>query len=93
MNNEIFAVIPQEQLETIQTQLSEIKSLLLEQSSGQSKGERYLSSREAAELLGIDPRTLIVWRKKGTVRGSKVGKKMYYKYSELTALIDRNELN
>ena len=49
MKNEIFAVIPQEQLEAIQSELSEIKSLLLEQSSGQSKGERYLSSREAAE--------------------------------------------
>lgn len=93
MQNEIFAVIPQEQLEAIQSQLSEIKSLLLEQSSGQSKGERYLSSREAAELLGIDCRTLIVWRKKGILRSSKVGKKRYYKYSELTALIDRNELN
>ena len=93
MKNEIFAVIPQEQLEAIQSELSEIKSLLLEQSSGQSKGERYLSSREAAELLGIDLRTLMVWRKKGCIRCSKVGKKLFFKYSELTALIDRNQLN
>ena len=92
--NEIMAVVPQEKLEAIQSELSEIKALLLEkQSSSQSKGEQYLSSREAAELLGIDPRTLIVWRKKGVLKGSKVGKKVYYKRSEVTALIDRNELN
>lgn len=94
MKNEILAVMPQEQLEAIQNNLNEIKALLLEkQSSSQSKTERYLSSREAAKLLGIDRRTLIEWRKRGAIKASKVSNKVFIKLSEVTALIDRNELN
>lgn len=94
MKNEILAVMPQEQLEAIQNDLNEIKALLLEkQSSGRSKTERYLSSREAAKLLGIDRRTLIEWRKRGAIKASKISNKVFYKLSEVTALIDRNELN
>ena len=92
--NQFLAFVPQDQLEAIQSDLNEIKALLHEkESSRQSTSERFLCSREAAELLGIDLRTLMVWRKKGCIRCSKVGKKLFFKYSELTAIIDRNQLN
>ena len=94
MKNEVLAVIPQEMLEAIQSELSNIKALLLEkQTSGQSIGNQYVDTREAAKMLSVTPHTLGEWRKAGVISASKVGRKVYYKVSSLVDLIERNHIN
>ena len=46
--------------------------------------DRYLSGEETQKLLGgVSAPTLWDWRKKGFVKGYRIGNKVMYKYSEL----------
>ena len=86
--------MPQEKLDMIQSELSEIKALLLEKKSdGLQKGNKYICTREAALMLNVTTRTLATWRQKGIIQVSKVGRRVYFKLSDITELIERNKLN
>ena len=94
MDKTIMAILPQDQLDSIQTELNEIKALLLEKKSeGLSKGNKYICTREAALLLNVTTRTLATWRQKGIIKVSKIGRRVYFKMSDITELIERNQLN
>jgi DNA-binding transcriptional regulator PaaX len=43
-------------------------------------------------MLSITPHTLGEWRKAGIIQGSKIGRKVYYKLSNIVDLINRNTL-
>ena len=52
------------------------------------KTERYLSPKQAAEILGVDLSSLWRWSKRDYLIPSNVGGKKRYKYSEVKALLE-----
>ena len=54
----------------------------------QKEQKEWLKSYEVRKLLGISPGTLQSLRRKGTLRFSKVGGLMYYRYSDIVEMMD-----
>ena len=50
--------------------------------------KQWLKSYEVRKLLSISPGTLQNLRKNGTVKHTKIGGLMFYKYDDIEALID-----
>ena len=57
----------------------------------ESKRERYLSIKQACEMLGIDPSTLWRWRKRGYLAPVEVGGKRKYRLSEIQEMINNGK--
>ena len=93
MNNNIMAILPQDTLNQIQAELQEIKALLLEEKSKSLPNKGSVDPKTAAGLLNITTRTLSTWRAKGVIKASRVGRKIYYKVSDINNLIERNRMN
>jgi excisionase family DNA binding protein len=47
----------------------------------------FITAKQAAKLLKINSVTLWAWTKKGVIIKYKVGKRVYYKHSELEAVM------
>ena len=56
-----------------------------------SVNKEWLKSYEVCNLLSISKGTLASYRRNGTLRHSKIGGLMYYKYEDLEALIGKRE--
>jgi hypothetical protein len=69
--------------------IQEIKGLLKETTTSQNK--KWLKSSEVKKLLGISTGTLQNLRMNGSLSFSKVGGIIFYDYSEIVKLIERNE--
>lgn len=54
----------------------------------EDKGERYLSIKQACELLGVDPCTLWRWKKRGYLVPAEIGGKRRYRLSEIRRLLN-----
>ncbi|MDQ7947976.1 MAG: helix-turn-helix domain-containing protein [Pedobacter sp.] len=54
----------------------------------QSQQKEWLKSFEVRKLLGISPGTLQALRKNGTIRFSKIGGLMFYKYDDIASLMN-----
>lgn len=67
--------------------LSEIKSII--KPSGTTQ-KTWLKSVEVRKLLSISPGTLQNLRIKGTLRYTKIGGTMYYRYSDIVKLLEEN---
>lgn len=52
------------------------------------KTERYLSPKQAAEILGVDLSSLWRWSKRDYLIPSNVGGKKRYKYSDIKKLLE-----
>jgi len=50
--------------------------------------EKLLSQNEAAQFLGITTMTLWKWENDGRIKFHRIGKKKFYKYSELLASLE-----
>ena len=48
--------------------------------------ERHLDKKQAAELLGISPYTIVAWKKRGILGFTRLGRAIRYPESELTRL-------
>jgi Helix-turn-helix domain len=63
--------------------------------SGQTKApvkqetEKPISQQEAIAFLGKSRQTLISWRKKGVIKGYRLGGRIYYKPSELILALEK----
>lgn len=68
--------------------LTEMKQLLRPGSTGQSK--QWLKSYEVRKLLNISPGTLQNLRVNGTLRYTKIGGLLYYKYEDIMGLLEEN---
>jgi len=68
--------------------IQELKSLLKETTSATTK--KWLKSSEVKKLLGISTGTLQNLRMNGSLSFSKVGGIIFYDYSEIAKLIERN---
>jgi len=54
-----------------------------------SRKEKPLTQQQAAEFLGRSRQTLINWRKKGIIKGKRLGGRIYYFESELVDAMQR----
>jgi hypothetical protein len=68
--------------------LTEIKYLIKPGTQGQTK--EWLKSYEVRKLLNISPGTLQNLRVNGTLRYTKIGGLMYYKYEDIIKLLEDN---
>lgn len=69
--------------------LDEIRTLLMDSAATTKK--QWLKSSEVKKLLGISTGTLQNLRVNGSLSYSKVGGIIFYDYSEIVKLIERNE--
>ncbi|MDR2690789.1 MAG: helix-turn-helix domain-containing protein [Dysgonamonadaceae bacterium] len=58
--------------------------------SNQSKGE-WLNNEEVCNLLNISKRTLQTYRDTGAIPHSQIGRKCYYKVSDVGQLINQSQ--
>lgn len=86
MESTILHNVSAEQINTLfqglQTQLSEIK-----QSFEPKKPTEYITRNELAELLKCDLSTIHNWTKKGKLIPYGIGNRVYYKRSEIEAVL------
>lgn len=52
------------------------------------ESEQFLTRAQVAELLQVSIQTLITWHKKGVLKGSRIGTRIRYQYSEVKTLLD-----
>ena len=50
----------------------------------------FLDTEELCIAMNISKRTAQVWRSKNVIAFSKIGRKYYYKLSDIKALLDKN---
>jgi len=77
-----------EQYKNLNTSLNEIKKLL-QSRSGLNAGE-FLDSSDLHSMFKISKRTLQSWRSEGHIGYSIIGKKVFYRFSEIEELLKRN---
>lgn len=53
------------------------------------EAEKPISQPEAEQFLGKSRQTLIAWRKKGIIKGYRLGGRIYYKPSELVSALEK----
>ncbi len=86
-------IIKQDELDSIKSDLQEIKALVSEgKKNSTSKGE-LVDAQTAAAMLHITPRCLYNWTKKRLLPYVQIGRRRLYSKKVLQALIDRNTLN
>jgi hypothetical protein len=82
--------ITKEDLKQFKTELvQELKEAL----SGKIKpiGKEWLKSHEVRGLLGISPGTLQNLRVNGTLSYTKIGGMLYYRYQDITKLLEKGD--
>ena len=67
--------------------LTEMKHLL---KPGRGQSKQWLKSYEVRKLLNISPGTLQNLRVNGTLRYTKIGGLLYYKFEDITKLLEGN---
>jgi DNA-binding transcriptional MerR regulator len=60
-------------------------------SNKESYDKRWLTNREAMTYLGVSKSTLQRYRSDGLLPYSKIGLKLYYKVSDIEALLKQNQ--
>ena len=92
MKERIF-IIEQEELDSIKSELQEIKALVMEGQKNSSSQDELVDAQTAAAMLHITPRCLYNWTKKRALPFTQIGRRRLYSKKALQALIDRNTLN
>ena len=60
----------------------------LEAEIAEDKSERYLSIKQACEMLGVDPSTLWRWRNRNYLVPVEIGGKRRYRLSEIRRMLN-----
>lgn len=55
--------------------------------------ERWISNREAMEILGVSPRTLQRYRDSGCIPFSKIGKNCRYRLSDIERVLEAHRID
>lgn len=92
--NKIIAVVSHEEIEELKNEISEIKALLYNicDAKDKTQTDEFVTTKDACRMLHVTDRTLTTWRKKGVICFSQVGRHIYYKMSDIRALIERNTI-
>ncbi len=85
---QVFLLVPQEEVEEIRNTLRDIKGQLLANKSKVKELGDYISEKEAQELL--NRKTTWFWqkRKSGELSGKKAGNQWFYLKEEIIRFID-----
>jgi hypothetical protein len=84
-------LIPEEDLLSIKTELSEIKEIL-KQRTEQLFQQQWIESKKIPPLLGISNRTWQSWRDKRIIPFSQFGSKIYVKLDDLNKLLEAHKI-
>lgn len=79
-------MISREEFTALLEEMRELKSIVLAERQPQ---EQLLDNTEFVRLLNISTRTAQIWRDEGKVAFSQIGKKIYYRFSDIMHLMDR----
>ncbi|CAN1570391.1 Helix-turn-helix domain, group 17 [Spirosomataceae bacterium] len=81
-------ILSKDQFDFINAHLEQIKSYL----SNKQKDPKdvFLDNQEFLQLMNISKRTAQSWRDDGVISFSQVGSKIYYRMSDVQALLDKN---
>ncbi|WP_282918739.1 helix-turn-helix domain-containing protein [Porphyromonas macacae] len=84
-----------ESFDFFKKQLKRIASWVPKQSSVNSLciEQEWIEGKELATTLGISPRRLQFLRESGKLSFSTIGKKVYYRISEVKFLLEQNTIN
>lgn len=96
MKNELMAVLPQSDIVEVKDRLAAIEQTLAEVSKhiGQiSSADELVDNATATRMLKLSTRSLSKLRAKKVLKYSRVGRKIYYKVSDINELIERNKFN
>ena len=69
-----------------------VRAALPKASPDDRPGKDWLTNAEAMEYLGLSRPTLARYRKSGKLRFSKVGSNVFYRLSDIEALLDVHEV-
>ena len=86
-------IIKQDELDSIKSELQEIKALVAEGQQNSTSQDELVDAQTAAAMLHITPRCLYNWTKKRALPFTQIGRRRLYSKKALQALIDRNTLN
>ena len=86
-------IIKQDELDSIKSDLQEIKALVSEGKKNSTSKDELVDAQTAAAMLHITPRCLYNWTKKRLLPYVQIGRRRLYSKKVLQALIDRNTLN
>ncbi|MFC2121634.1 helix-turn-helix domain-containing protein [Bacteroidota bacterium] len=89
ITNKNLIVLEEEKFLQIIEYLSNL-SVQIERVKSQPKYGKWLSTEEACKFLQVTSRTMQNYRDRGTISFSKVGSKLYYKFSDLEELLMKN---
>ena len=78
---------PKDQFDRLMHELQELRELLAEMNKYRF-AEQYLDNQELTRLLKISIRTAQQWRDNGIIPFAQLGKKIYYRLSDLEKLFE-----
>lgn len=85
---QFIQVTPGELTEMISSMVAEKLQVILNNQAPQTKEKEYLSREETAEILLISLSGLHKWCREGILNVHKVGKKSYFKRTEVLKVLD-----
>ena len=91
-NNLSLAVVPQDFLKQMETDISELKSILLDKSDKEING-RWIESVKVPKILGISKKTWQTYRDKRMIPFSQIGSKIYVKQADLENFLNSYKIN
>lgn len=87
LNKLKFAVIPQEELEEIKSDLKELKGIFRKKAEADMNSE-WIESVKIPKLLGVSRKTYQEWRNKKLLSFVQVGSKIWIKRSDLEKFME-----
>ena len=86
-----FYRFSEEEVQDIKQRLDEI-SLTLKQKQRTEPNQIWYDNQEFLQIMNISKRTAAYWRTENIIGYSQVGNKIYYRLSEIMALLDRSTI-
>ena len=86
-----FYRFSEEEVQDIKQRLDEI-SLTLKQKQRTEPDQVWYDNQEFLQIMNISKRTAAYWRTENIIGYSQVGNKIYYRLSEIMALLDRSTI-
>jgi hypothetical protein len=81
-------ILSQDQFDSIINRIEDLKSEI--KNNSKSKSEDFVDNADFIQLMNISKRTAQAWRDEGIISFSQIGGKIYYRMSDVQALLDKN---
>ena len=81
-------ILTKDQYQELVVRMDEIKSALTEKQK--EPKDVFLDNQDFLQLMNISKRTAQSWRDEGIISFSQVGAKIYYRFSDIEQLLNKN---